>query len=344
MNQKCCRGIAVVLGVLSLVAARSQQPPNLTIGIIDFYGMKRVSVESLREALPFKEGDGMHPPSESQADEWQRRSKALGVIHSSFNVACCDGDHVILYVGVQEAAAPTLKVHEVPHGTMRLDEGIVKASSDFQKALQLAVRAGRSAEDDTKGYALGSDPGMREVQNRFVEYALMNKKMLRMVLRESADEQQRAIAAQILAYVDDKQSVVGDLVYAVSDPSELVRNNAMRALWVFTKMVPDRKHAAIRVPYEPFVSMLNSPEWSDRNKSSLALMELTQNRDARLLTILRRDAMDSLIQMARWKSEGHAMPARKILARVAGYPEAGINEALSHHEEEAIITAASNVK
>ncbi len=35
------------------------------------------------------------------------------------------------------------------------------------------------------------------VQNRFVEYALMNKKMLRMVLRKSADEQQRAIAAQI---------------------------------------------------------------------------------------------------------------------------------------------------
>ncbi len=328
-----------------MVAARSQQlPSNPTIGIIDFYGMKRVSVESLRNALPFKEGDSMHPPSESQAADWQRKSKALGVIHSSFNFTCCDSGRVILYVGVQEAGAPTLKLRDAPRGTMRLDEGIVKASSDFYEALQLAVRAGRSAEDDTKGYALASDPAMREVQNRFIEYARKNKEKLRLVLRESADEQQRGIAAQILAYVDDKQSVVSDLVYAVSDPSELVRNNAMRALWVFTKMVPDRKHAAIRVPYEPFVSMLNSPEWSDRNKSSLALMELTQNRDPRLLAMLRRDAMDSLIQMARWKSEGHAMPARVILARIAGYTEDRMHDALAHHEEEAIIAAASKGK
>jgi hypothetical protein len=74
-------------------------------------------------------------------------------------------------VGVQEAGAPTLKLHEAPRGKVRLNEGIVKASSDFYEALQLAVRAGRSAEDDTKGHALASDPAMLAVQNRFIEYA-----------------------------------------------------------------------------------------------------------------------------------------------------------------------------
>jgi hypothetical protein len=326
-------------------AAQSQQPPsNLSIGTIDFYGMNKVPVESLRKALPFKVGDGMHPPSGSQAAEWQRQSKALGAIHSSFNFTCCDSGRVILYVGVQEAGAPTLMLHEAPRGKVRLDEEIVKASADFYAALQLAIRADRSAEDDTKGHALASDPAMLAVQNRFIEYARKYKNTLQKVLRESADDQQRGIAAQILGYVDDKQSVVNDLVYAVSDPSELVRNNSMRSLWVFTKMVPDRKHAVIRVPYEPFVSMLNSPEWSDRNKSSLALMELTQNRDPRLLAMLRRDAMDSLIQMARWKSEGHAMPARVILARIAGYSEDGMRDVFGHHEPEAIIAAASKVK
>jgi hypothetical protein len=64
MKQKHWRVIVLVLGVLLMVAAGSQQPPsNQTIGVIDFYGMKHVSVESLRNALPFKEGDGMHPPS-----------------------------------------------------------------------------------------------------------------------------------------------------------------------------------------------------------------------------------------------------------------------------------------
>lgn len=345
MRQNRWRVILLVLGMFSAAAVQSQQPPsNLTIGIIDFYGMNKIPVESLRKALPFKEGDRMHPPSESQAAEWQRQSKALGAIHSSFNFTCCDSGRVILYVGVQEAGAPTLKLHEEPHGTLRLDEEIVNASSDFDKALGLAVRAGRADEDDTQGHALTRDPVMRAVQDRFIELAQRREKQLRLVLRESADAQQRAIAAQILGYVDDKQSVVNDLVYAVSDTSELVRNNAMRSLWVFTKMVPDRKHAAIRVPYEPFVSMLNSSEWSDRNKSSLALMELTQNRDPRLLAMLRRDAVGSLIQMARWKSEGHAMPARVILARIAGYSEDSMRDVFSHHEPEAIIAAASKVK
>jgi hypothetical protein len=58
------------------------------------------------------------------------------------------------------------------------------------------------------------------------------------------------------------------------------------------------------------------------------------NRDPRLFAMLRREAMDSVIQMARWKSEGHAVPARKILARIAGYSEDNMNNALAHHEEE----------
>jgi hypothetical protein len=54
--------------------------------------------------------------------------------------------------------------------------------------------------------------------------------------------------------------------------------------------------------------------------------------------------MDSLSQMARWKSEGHAMPARVIRARIAGYSEDGMRDAFAHHEQEAIIAAARKVK
>jgi hypothetical protein len=46
---------------------------------------------------------------------------------------------------------------------------------------------------------------------------------------------QRALAAQVLGYVSDKQAVVGDLVQAMSDPFDDVRNNAMRALLVFVE-------------------------------------------------------------------------------------------------------------
>jgi len=55
--------------------------------------------------------------------------------------------------------------------------------------------------------------------------------------------------------------------------------------------------------------MLNSIEWTDRNKSSLALYRLTENRDPKVLTILRRKALRSLVEMARWKTLGHARAA-----------------------------------
>jgi hypothetical protein len=48
---------------------------------------------------------------------------------------------------------------------------------------------------------------------------------------------------------------------------------------------------------------LNPIEWTDRNKSSLALEMLTESRDPALIADLRARALPSLIEMARWKSE-----------------------------------------
>jgi HEAT repeat protein len=120
------------------------------------------------------------------------------------------------------------------------------------------------------------------------------------VLHESSEADRRALAAQLLGYVTDKQSVVDDLVQAMRDPDENVRNNAMRALMVFTRMTTA---PAPRVPYEPFVEMLNSPVWTDRNKSSNGLQQLSRGRDAALLSALREQVLGSLVEMAAWKTK-----------------------------------------
>ena len=94
------------------------------------------------------------------------------------------------------------------------------------------------------------------------------------MLRDSDKSDHRALAAQVLGYATDKASVVGDLSSAMRDTDADVRNNATRALWViatFAQKAPDRK---IQVPADPFVDLLNSLTWTDRNKSSLALMSL----------------------------------------------------------------------
>lgn len=100
--------------------------------------------------------------------------------------------------------------------------------------------------------------------------------------------------------------MVGDLVYAIDDPWEEVRNNSVRALGIIAKFALQSPDLKIRVPTQRFIRLLNSPVWSDLNKASFALMELSSDRNPVLLTNIRKQAVGSLVDMARWKSEGHA--------------------------------------
>src|SRR5262249_10788291 len=106
-----------------------------------------------------------------------------------------------------------------------------------------------------------------------------------------------------------------------------VRNNAMRALAVMAGSAPQTDKIQIRIPVRPFIEMLNGVEWTDRNKSSWALLRLTEKRDPAVLSELRQKALPSLIEMARWKSSGHAYASFTLLGRVVGLPEDEITAA-----------------
>jgi hypothetical protein len=218
---------------------------------------------------------------------------------------------------------------------------VLDAGKAFDTAFGGTIERGDFAEDDTRGHALFHDPATRAVQERFVGLAVRDTDNLRQVLHESSEADRRALAAQILGYVIDKQGVVDDLVQAMRDSDETVRNNAMRSLMVFTKMTTG---PAPRIPYEPFVQMLNSPVWTDRNKSSAALQELSARRDPELLRTLRATAFDSLAEMARWKVKGHALSAFTILGRIAGLSEDAILQAWERGDRQRVIDAASRIQ
>jgi len=131
------------------------------------------------------------------------------------------------------------------------------------------VRRGDAGEDRSQGHALADDPAARALQERLVVvYASRDLPELRLVLRRSSDAAHRALAAQVLGYAADKPAVVEDLVHAMTDPSADVRNNASRALMVFAEMLPGAGPTVPRVPARPFIELLRSPVWSDRNKAS----------------------------------------------------------------------------
>jgi hypothetical protein len=217
---------------------------------------------------------------------------------------------------------------------------MIDTSHQFDEALQAAVAKGDAREDDSQGHSLSTNPRLRALQERCVAYAAGDLSTVRRVLRTAANAEQRQIAAWIIGYAPHKRDVVGDLLYAVQDPDEGVRNDATRSLMAIAVLAQGHPEQGIRINAAPFIAMLNSVVWTDRNKAAAVLLSLTAGRPARVLDPLRKYALPALVEMARWKSPGHAQAAFILLGRVAGLSESAISEAWTRGDRESVIGRA----
>lgn len=329
--------LVVSLLLLAAAPAAAQLP---RVGVVDFYGLRRVSQDEARQALGIAAGDSLG--DEKALDAARERLEALpGVTAVRLEPVCCEAGRLILYVGVVEQGAPMLRFNPEPTGAERLPADVVAAGEAFQEALVAAVMRGDVAEDVSQGHSRMHDSAARAVQERFIAFAARDLVLLREVLRSSASAPDRALAAQVIAYAADKRAVVPELVAAARDPSEEVRNNAIRALGVLAAYARSDAGAGIRIPWRPFVSLLESPVWSDRNKAATALLQLSETRDPELLNFLWNDAALALVEMARWTSPGHALPAFVLLGRIAGMTEEEIGAAWARGERGAPLAAAA---
>jgi hypothetical protein len=333
--------LRILTGVALLSSAVTHHPAaqkSATVGIVDFYGLREITEIQVREALRIVEGDTI---TESTLRGAEKRVRALpGVSNARVDGVCCDNGKTTVYVGIEEKGTPAVHFNPPPKGHTRLPDDVVRAGAAFDAAFEKAVERGDFQEDQSKGHSLMHDPGARAVQEGFVALADRYGRQLREVLRDSDKPEERALAAQVLGYASDKASVVGALSSAMRDSDADVRNNAMRALWpiaAFAQKAPDRR---IQVPADPFVDLLNSLTWTDRNKSSLALMSLTERREPALLSTLRQKALPALTEMARWKSRGHAIASVMILGRAAGIPENDLTAAARIGSHATIIDTA----
>jgi hypothetical protein len=321
-----------------LFAAQMAAGQQFPIGIIDFYGLRSVSADAVRGALTVHVGDTLTITDDGLPAVIRESERLVGdvpgVERARIDAVCCDAGRLILFVGVEETGHPAPAFGPAPSGSVRLPADIVDAGRAFEAALIAVLQTGDTVEDDSRGHALNHAPGLRAVQEQYIGFARRDDTRLQRVLHESSDAEQRALAALVLGYVGDKQAVVPDLLAGLADPDSNVRNNALRSLSVFTRitMAP-----ALHVPYEPIVGLLNSAVWTDRDKALLALDPLSRRRNSDLLSILRRNALDSLVEMGRWQSKGYAVLAFHILGRLAGRSEAEIDEAWTRGAIEAVI-------
>lgn len=320
--------------VISFKQSEHQGP---TIGVIDFYGLRTVSEAQARQALRLKEGDA---PPESTLPAQLRLEAIPGVLQSRMIFVCCNAGKATLYVGVEEKGSPTTQFRAAPFGSAHLYADVLEAGAAYEKAYSEAQQLGDMQEDEMDGDSMMRYAPARAVQQQFVKLAALHLAQLRDVLRTGANADQRALAARVLGYAPDKKEVVSDLVYGMSDPSEDVRNNSTRSLWLIGMLAQRKPELGIQVPAQPFVALLNSIVWRDRNKASLALTELTDKRDPAILAALREHALPALVDMARWKAMAHAQSALFLLGRIGGLTDEEIQKDCDKDDRKTIIAAA----
>jgi hypothetical protein len=329
---KFCRTIPIFLLAVFCVHAQ-----DLRVGVIDFYGLRKVSEAQIRKVLGVREG-GLLPPSKGDVEA--RLDQVSGVVESHLEAVCCDAGQAILYVGIEERGATHFELRDPPEGSAALPEEIVKAYSRFLDAAHEASRRGSTDEDLTHGHPLMADGSARAVQEMFPALTDMYLAQIREVLRSSEDEAQRAMAAYVMVYATRKSDVVNDLQFALKDADAGVRSNAARSLVALSVLAKLNPASEVRISPTWFIEMLNSLSWSDRSRAAWALQTLTDSRDPMVLDQLRTRAMDALIDMARWKTLAHALPAFVLLGRVAGMPEPEIQAAWTRGDRDAVISAA----
>ena len=210
------------------------------IGSIEYFGTKQVDVDKVKSSLPMHEGDMLTVDKFPGLIPELRNAVKLAIGHDATDVApgCCDENgNWFIYIGLPGTNVQSLHLTPEPRGTIRFLPGIETLYQQFLDLNMEAVKA-RAIEDRTKGYTLSSYPTLRANQLAIREYAIRNLLLIRKVLSESADAEQRRAAAHFLGYTNYSRAQIELLVKASRDQDETVRNNAVRALGVLAESSP----------------------------------------------------------------------------------------------------------
>lgn len=333
--------IWLLLAIAGFACAEDVTP---RVGVIEIYGARKVSARKIESALGSKTGDPL--PSREEAEE--RIGKISGIVTARVEATCCDRRSTVLYVGVEERDEPHFEFHPAPSGTITLPPGLVSGYHAFLDAVADSIRGKNADEDLTNGYSLMADPECRRLQESFVASGAHDLPELNRVLRESSDPEQRSMAAYLLQYAPrgarTSKVVVDGLQYALQDQEDTVRQLALRSLQAIA--VGARLHPEQQIHIEPtwFVELMNSVVWSDRRGASLALVNLTEDRNPDTLALLRARALTSVLEMARWHDLEHALPGFILAGRLAGLTEKEIQAAWLDGDRETVLKLALDPK
>ncbi len=307
------------------------------VAAIDTYGLNRVSREAVLAAARIDVGD--RPPTRDEIKCIEQKLAAIpGVEQADVSVIHLRGPRGSLpqptvYVGIREAGRPAIAYREAPTANLSLPDELVETYGQLDRAVRESFREGQA---DDAGFALSGSEAVREIQTRLIPLANKHFAQLVEVLRTAESVEHRAIAAWVLVYGDDKAKAATELDAAARDGNPRVRNNAMRALGVILEEAKDQPELLAAAPIDTYLELLDSLEWTDRNKAMFVLLGLSDGNPEAILTKLRTRSR-TLTEMARWNTAGHAQMAFVLIGRCSGMSDPEISAAWQEGRREEVL-------
>ena len=317
------------------MCAGAAQVPR--VGDINLYGLHRVSADRVLSAAGVRAGARL-PASKGDVED--NIEKVPNVLMARLEAVCCDGNTVVLFIGIEERGAQHPSFRSPPAGSASLPQELIDTYNQYLATVARAAAQGQANEDYTAGYAAIDDPQARPLEARFLAFAADHLDWLREVLRSCPEADERAVAAAVIGYAAEKSKAIDDLQFALQDPDDAVRNNALRSLTAIAVYASRHPEAGIRISATWTVELLNSIVLNDRVEAAKALVTLTDSPNPQAIALIRERGLGALAEMARWKTLRYALPPFLLLGRVAGMPEDQIRSAWQQGAREAVIGKA----
>jgi hypothetical protein len=320
---------AVVAGAQANFDKAPDKPrPVPTLAAVDVYGSKRAEPDAVRRMLGYELGKpiAMSSVLVKKQEEALRKQYNLAFAKVSFisYFAGPEADRAYLTVDLVDAEdAKRAEFLPAPTGQTQDPEGLVAQWLAYeQKAWQLMNRGqldpAKHSVCRVAHCALGfGHPELAPFEPAFVEKVPAAQDAVAQVLRQDADERERAAAAYLLAYAASSEKAVERLLPSIRDPSYLVRNNVLRVLMGIQQKA-DRPLMDVAV----VVDALSMPTTTDRNKGLYLLKALLEKMKPEELKAQRapltRQLGAQLVELAALRQPNNRDPARDVLKLISG--------------------------
>ena len=252
---------------------------------VELFGDRDLDGATLLEELSFVQSNGCLTDLQIDIKELKRECSDLSSKYSEIEIITCSpiffgGSRKTIEVNVTYVEGQQHKFKEYDFSTIELDPSLspiyVKHRETWFSLISKGINPGEHVVNSTLRYKNKSI----DIISIEITDAIDNdiREQIPEVLVTSSLVNHRIAAAWMMPWTRPTDEIFSKTVSALLDPSQLVRNNYGRFLYLFIREIKNPE--IIDLIWQTAITQSQLPYHSDRNKSMLILNSITENNGA----------------------------------------------------------------